>query len=155
MSKPPYETETLPPSWAALEERLRSAEMVAPRAGFARRWQARWRAAGAVTPQVSRAQAAGLLAASALLTLALFVLLLALLLALLPPLGELQPGGLLADVVGYLSALAVASRVLVTTLSNFLAEVPSVVWIVMNTSALAALVLTVLLLDRTMRKETK
>jgi len=151
MNKPPYETETLPPSWAALEERLRSAEMVAPRAGFARRWQARWRAAGAVTPQVSRAQAAGLLAASALLTLALFVLLL----ALLPPLGELQPGGLLADAVGYLSALAVASRVLVTTLSNFLAEVPSVVWIVMNTSALAALVLTVLLLDRTMRKETK
>lgn len=151
MNKPPYETETLPPSWAALEERLRSAEMVAPRAGFARRWQARWRAAGAVTPQVSRAQAAGLLAASALLTLALFVLLL----ALLPPLGELQPGGVLADAVGYLSALAVASRVLVTTLSNFLAEVPSVVWIVMNTSALAALVLTVLLLDRTMRKETK
>lgn len=151
MNKPPYETETLPPSWAALEERLRSAEMVAPRAGFARRWQARWRAAGAVTPQVSRAQAAGLLAASALLTLALFVLLL----ALLPPLGELQPGGLLADGVRYLSALAVASRVLVTTLSNFLAEVPSVVWIVMNTSALAALVLTVLLLDRTMRKETK
>ncbi|UYN91452.1 MAG: hypothetical protein KIT70_08825 [Anaerolineales bacterium] len=151
MNKPPYETETLPPSWAALEERLRSAEMVAPRAGFARRWQARWRAAGAVMPQVSRAQAAGLLAASALLTLALFVLLL----ALLPPLGELQPGGLLADGVRYLSALAVASRVLVTTLSNFLAEVPSVVWIVMNTSALAALVLTVLLLDRTMRKETK
>ncbi len=151
MNKPPYETETLPPSWAALEERLRSAEMVAPRAGFARRWQARWRADGALTPQVSRAQAAGLLAASALLTFALFVLLL----ALLPPLGELQPGGLLADAVGYLSALAVASRVLVTTLSNFLAEVPSVVWIVMNTSALAALVLTVLLLDRTMRKETK
>ncbi|QYK50144.1 MAG: hypothetical protein KF701_07030 [Anaerolineales bacterium] len=150
MNKPPYETETLPPSWAALEERLRSAEMVAPRAGFARRWQARWRAAGA--PQVSRAQAAGLLAASGLLTLALFVLLL----ALLPPLGELQPDHLLADVVRSLSTLAVASRVLVNTLNSLLAQIPSAVWIVMNTSALAALVLTVLLLDRrNVGKETK
>ncbi|MCL4258575.1 MAG: hypothetical protein KJZ53_08620 [Anaerolineales bacterium] len=152
MSKPPYETETLPPSWAALEERLRSAEMVAPRAGFARRWQARWRAAGAEAPQVSRAQAAWLLAASGLLTLALFVLLL----ALLPPLGELQPDHLLADVVRSLSTLAVASRVLVNTLNSLLAQIPSAVWIVMNTSALAALVLTVLLLDRrNVGKETK
>ncbi|UYN89692.1 MAG: hypothetical protein KIT08_00270 [Anaerolineales bacterium] len=152
MNKPLHKTETMPPGWAALEERLRSAEMVAPRAGFARRWQARWRAAGAETPQVSRAQAAGLLAASGLLTLALFVLLL----ALLPPLDALQPGGLLADALRYLSVLGVASRVLVTTLSSFLAQVPNVVWIVMNTSALAALVLTVLLLDRKhVRKETK
>lgn len=114
MKKPRFDTESLPAGWPALEQRLRSAEMVAPRAGFAGRWLAR--AAGMPAAYKPAAYKPGALAwlglaGGAVLSLSL----LAALVSLWLPLAQLQPGALLTEVVRFATDLAITLRVLLTT----------------------------------------
>jgi len=82
--------------------------------------------------------------------------LLAVLLALWLPLAQLPVGSLLAGWVRYVSSLAVATRVLLTTISSVLSEIPSAVWLLASTSALAALLLLAMAVDTLkLSKETK
>lgn len=150
MKKPQPKTQALPASWPTLEARLRSAEMVAPRSGFSRRWLAR---ATGVEPAYTPGRLAWLgLAAGAVASAGL----LAVLLALWLPLAQLPVGSLLAGWVRYVSSLAVATRVLLTTISSVLSEIPSAVWLLASTSALAALLLLAMAVDTLkLSKETK
>lgn len=153
MKKPQPKTQSLPASWPELEERLRSAEMVAPRSGFSRRWLVRATGATGAEPAYTPGRLAWLgLAAGAVVSAGL----LAALVALWLPLAQLPVGSLLADAVSYVSSLAVATRVLLTTLSGVLSEIPSAVWLVVCTSALAALFLLAMAVDTLkLFKETK
>lgn len=150
MKKPHFEREALPASWPALEQRLRTAELVAPRPGFAGRWLAQ---AAARPPAYRPGVWAWLgLAGGAALSLAL----LAVLVAGWLPLAQLPVGSLLANLVLFLSELAVALGVLVTTLSKILGEIPLTLWLMACTSALAGLLLLALTVDKVkVFKETK
>lgn len=143
-------SEALPASWLAVEERLQSAEMVGPRAGFAGRWLAR---AAAAAPEYRPGRLAWLgLAAGAVLSFSL----LAVLVSFWLPLVELPVGSLLANSVLFASNVAVALRVLLTTLSNILSEIPLTVWLMVSTSALAGLMLLAMIVDKVkVFKETK
>ncbi|MCW5873784.1 MAG: hypothetical protein KIS88_03980 [Anaerolineales bacterium] len=142
MKKPHFDSESLPAGWPALEQRLRSAEMVAPRAGFARRWLAR--AAGMPAAYKPGVLAWLGLAGGAVLSLSL----LAALVSLWLPLAQLQPGALLTEVVRFTTDLAITLRVLLTTLSSILSEIPPSLWLLTSTSALAGLFLAAMAVDK-------
>lgn len=142
-------SDALPASWLAVEERLQSAEMVGPRAGFAGRWLAR----AAAAPQYRPGALAWLgLAGGALLSFSL----LAVLVSFWLPLVELPVGSMLANSVLFVSNVSVALRVVLTTLSNLLSEIPLTVWLMVSTSALAGLLLLAMTVDKVkVFKETK
>lgn len=147
MKKPRFDTESLPAGWPALEQRLRSAEMVAPRAGFAGRWLAR--AASMPAAYKPGAYKPGALAwlglaGGAVLSLSL----LAALVSLWLPLAQLQPGALLTEVVRFATDLAITLRVLLTTLSSIVSEIPLSLWLLTSTSALAGLFLAAMAVDK-------
>lgn len=135
--------DALPENWPALEQRLRAAELRGPRPGFSGRWLARLASQPAPLAATPR-QVAAMLAAGGLLSLALLALLWSLV---QPGLPQVQLGGLLAELVSWLSTLAVTTRVLLTTLSNILSEIPLAAWLLLSTSALVGLLLLAMTLE--------
>lgn len=150
MKKPQPNSEALPASWLAVEAQLRSAEMLAPRSGFAGRWLAR--AAGQPAAYKPGKLAWLGLAGGAVLSASLLGALLAVWL----PLLQLQPGAWLAELVRFASLAAVTLRVLLTTISNLFSDIPLAAWLVASTTALAGLLLLAVTVDKVkVFKETK
>lgn len=134
------EDQHLEPAWQALEQRMRSAELMKPRAGFSRRWLARYNARPVEEP---RMRALLLAAANGLAALLLFALLLP---ALQPWIA--QPGSVLAGAAEWVTKVWAAVAVVVKAFNSVAEVIPTSAWLAISTSALALLLVMALLFDR-------
>jgi hypothetical protein len=140
VNEQPFETEDqhLQPAWLALEQRLKDAEMLGPRAGFSRRWLARYKAQPArdMRPLV-------LALANGTATLVLFAVL-------LPGLRPFiaQPGSLLANVAEYVTKLMATLLVVIKTFASVAAALPPAAWLLIGCSTLALLAFSALVFSK-------
>jgi hypothetical protein len=140
VNEQPFENEDqhLQPAWLALEQRLQAAEMVAPRAGFSRRWLARYEA------QPSKQSRTLLLGfANGAATLVLFALLLP---GLQPYVS--QPGSLLAGLAEWVTNLWATALVVLKSFASVAGVIPAAAWLVIASSSLALLAISALLFSK-------
>jgi hypothetical protein len=135
-----FEDQHLEPAWQALEQRMRSAELVKPRAGFSRRWLARYNAQPS-EDQRNRSLLLGFANAGA--TLILFAMLLP---SLSPWLS--QPGSVLAGVADWVFKLTATVLAVVRTFESVASVIPAAAWLVIGSSSLALLLVSALLFSK-------
>lgn len=142
MNEQPFDKEDqhLQPAWQALEQRLLSAEMVKPRAGFSKRWLARYKAQP-TEDQRTRSLLLGFANAGA--TLVLFAMLLP---SLQPWIS--QPGSVLASAAEWISKFTATILVVVRTFESVVSVLPAAAWLAIGSTSLALLMVSALLFSK-------